>query len=90
MLGPIRGIGTPQVSKPILYGSATGSKRFIERKNFTFPVYLPATSFPKVFNSPFIPTTFIISPEGNIVAGQEGMARYDTKEVREFLQGLVQ
>ena len=63
-------------------------KKFIDKKGYTFPVYMPASSFPQEFYSNAIPTTFIISPEGKIVAKQEGMADYDTKEVRDFLQGL--
>jgi thiol-disulfide isomerase/thioredoxin len=64
-------------------------KKFVDKKNYTFPVYMPASQFPQEFYSNAIPTTFIISPEGKIVAKQEGMAEYDTKEVREFLEGLA-
>ena len=58
-------------------------KKFIDKKGYTFPVYMPASQFPQEFYSTAIPTTFIISPQGKIVAKQEGMADYDTKEVRE-------
>ncbi|SIT77582.1 TlpA disulfide reductase family protein [Pontibacter indicus] len=64
-------------------------KKFIDKKGYTFPVYMPASQFPQEFYSTAIPTTFIISPDGKIVAKQEGMAEYDTKEVREFLMGLA-
>ncbi|MBC5773082.1 TlpA family protein disulfide reductase [Pontibacter sp. KCTC 32443] len=64
-------------------------KKFINKKGYTFPVYMPASQFPKEFYSNSIPTTFIISPEGKIVAKQEGMADYDTKEVQDFLQSIV-
>jgi thiol-disulfide isomerase/thioredoxin len=64
-------------------------KKFIDKKGYTFPVYMPAGKFPQEFHSNAIPTTFIISPEGKIVARQEGMAEYDTPEVREFLQSMV-
>ena len=64
-------------------------RKFVDRKGFTFPVYMPASEFPQEFYSNAIPTTFIISPEGKIVAKQEGMADYDTQEVRDFLQGLA-
>ena len=63
-------------------------KKFIDKKGYTFPVYMPASSFPQEFYSNAIPTTFIISPEGKIVAKQEGMADYNTKEVIDFLQEL--
>jgi thiol-disulfide isomerase/thioredoxin len=64
-------------------------KKYINKKKYTFPVYMPASNFPQEFHSNAIPTTFIISPEGKIVAKQEGMADYNTKEVVEFLQGMV-
>jgi thiol-disulfide isomerase/thioredoxin len=64
-------------------------KKYIDKKKYTFPVYMPASNFPQEFHSNAIPTTFIISPEGKIVAKQEGMADYNTKEVVEFLQGMV-
>ncbi|WP_161890139.1 TlpA family protein disulfide reductase [Pontibacter russatus] len=64
-------------------------RKFIDKKGYTFPVYMPASQFPQEFYSNAIPTTFIISPEGKIVAKQEGMAEYDTPEVREFLQSMV-
>lgn len=64
-------------------------KKFIDKKGYTFPVYMPASQFPQEFYSNAIPTTFIISPEGKIVAKQEGMADYDTPEVVEFLQKLA-
>ncbi|MBB6610595.1 TlpA family protein disulfide reductase [Pontibacter sp. Tf4] len=64
-------------------------KKFIDKKKYTFPVYMPASNFPQEFYSNAIPTTFIISPEGKIIAKQEGMADYDTPEVAEFLKNMV-
>ncbi len=70
-------------------GGVDKVRKFIQKKGYTFPVYLPASPIPQEFDSPAIPTTFIISPDGKIVAKQEGMAKYDTKEVREFLQSMA-
>ncbi len=64
-------------------------KKFIDRKGFTFPVYMPASPLPQEFYSQAIPTTFILSPDGKIITRQEGMAEYDTQEMRDFLQTLV-
>lgn len=64
-------------------------QKFIDKKGYTFPVYMPVSQFPQEFYSNAIPTTFIISPAGEIVAKQEGMAEYDTPEVREFLLSLA-
>ena len=60
-------------------------KRFIERKKYTFPVYLTEAPLPKIYQTSSIPTTFVISPQGNIVFREEGMANYNTEKFREFL-----
>jgi len=64
-------------------------RKFIDRKGYTFPVYTPLSAIPAVFQSNAIPTTFILSPEGTLVARQEGMANYNTRKMREFLGSLV-
>lgn len=61
------------------------AKEFVQRKGFTFPVYFPASSLPEVYDFGTIPTTYVISPQGDIVLARSGMAKYDTKSFREFL-----
>ncbi len=61
------------------------ARSFIERKEFEFPVYQLASRRPAVFQSQSIPTTFIISPEGKILAKHSGMAKYNTEKVRSLL-----
>ena len=63
-------------------------REWIARKGYTFPVYLPAGAFPREFESNSIPTTFILSPDGQIAARHEGMADYDNERVRGFLREL--
>ena len=64
-------------------------EKFIDRKGYTFPVYTPLSGIPAAFQSSALPTTFILSPEGTLVARQEGMANYNTQKMREFLGSLV-
>ncbi len=61
---------------------------FISRKAFTFPVYTLAGNKPNIYNSTVVPTTYVISPEGEIVVEHRGMAKYDTDEFRSFLREL--
>ena len=61
------------------------AKNFLERKSYTFPIYQLASPLPSVFASRSIPTTFVISPQGKIIAKRIGMAKYDTEEFRELL-----
>lgn len=64
------------------------ARRFIDRKEYTFPVYTLLSGLPEIFRSQSIPTTFVISPEGKVVVQQFGMASYDTKGFREMLLSL--
>jgi thiol-disulfide isomerase/thioredoxin len=64
-------------------------KKFINRKGYTFPVYLATTALPQEFDAGVLPTTFIISPAGKVVKTQEGMAEYDTPAFRKYLEGLT-
>ncbi|ALJ00159.1 TlpA disulfide reductase family protein [Rufibacter tibetensis] len=63
-------------------------KKYIQKKGYTFPVYLASRPIPEEFYSPSIPTTFIISPEGKIVTKHEGLQDYDTPDMRNFLLNL--
>ena len=64
------------------------ARSFLEKKDYTFPVYKLVSGLPNVYESQSIPTTFVISPEGNIVSTHKGMASYDNKKFREFLDNL--
>ncbi|SMD32987.1 Peroxiredoxin [Reichenbachiella faecimaris] len=61
------------------------AKNFLERKSYTFPIYQLVSSLPDGFASRSIPTTFVVSPDGKIIAKREGMAKYDTEEFRKLL-----
>lgn len=57
---------------------------FVERKEFTLPVY-SVIAKPRVYDSSVVPTTYVISPQGDIVMEHQGMAKYDTDEFKDFL-----
>ena len=61
---------------------------FANTKGFTFPVYRRNSLIPEIYERQVIPTTFVISPEGKIVAERHGMAKYNTEEFRSFLLQL--
>lgn len=68
--------------------SAAKTWEFVERKGFGFPVYHSRGGTPSVFASNSIPTTYVIAPDGTIKMKQVGMARYNTKNFKEFLLSL--
>ena len=59
--------------------------KFIEKKNFTFPVYGAASNIPDVLKSSSIPTTFVISKSGEVISKKVGMAKYDTDDFINFM-----
>ncbi|MEX0720521.1 MAG: TlpA disulfide reductase family protein [Balneolaceae bacterium] len=61
---------------------------FIHRKGFTFPVFILNGRKPGVYNSSVVPTTYVISPEGEIVMEHAGMAKYNTESFKAFLLGV--
>ncbi|MDX1671282.1 MAG: TlpA disulfide reductase family protein [Balneolaceae bacterium] len=65
------------------------SREFIENKEFSFPVYHLSGPRPAVYAGQVIPTTYVINKSGHIVARSEGMANYNTRSFRAFLDTLI-
>ncbi|MEX2234857.1 MAG: TlpA disulfide reductase family protein [Cyclobacteriaceae bacterium] len=63
--------------------------QYIRVKEFSFPVYQPASPLPKLLRVNTIPTTFIIGTDGKVKTKKVGMANYDTEEMRVFLGTLT-
>jgi thiol-disulfide isomerase/thioredoxin len=62
---------------------------FQEKYGYDLPVYFPATAVPEIFESPSIPTTFIISPEGKIVSKKKGAVNWDSRATERIFTGLL-
>jgi thiol-disulfide isomerase/thioredoxin len=61
---------------------------FVKRKGFDFPIYFIRSGIPRVYQSRSIPTTYVISPKGEIVVTNKGMAQYSNEGFVNFLLGL--
>ena len=68
---------------------AETARNFIEKKDYTFPVYFMSGYRPGVYESTVVPTTYVISREGKIVSKKRGMAQYDNEGFRNFLLQLA-
>lgn len=64
------------------------AKAFNKRKGYHFPIYELANTLPEMYQSPSIPTTFIIDANGNLRMIHKGMADYSTTDFKEFLTSL--
>jgi thiol-disulfide isomerase/thioredoxin len=51
-------------------------EEFINKNFYTFPVLLSRSNTPEAFYSPSIPTTFLVSPEGEIVLKDVGSKKW--------------
>lgn len=62
-------------------------RKFIKRKNYTFPVYtLTSSGVPALYASQSIPITFVISADGRVVLRHAGMSNYNTDDFLAFLR----
>ena len=58
------------------------------KNNFDFEVYAPTAAIPQMYNSPSIPTTFIINSKGELAFTHKGMADYNRQNFKDFLKTL--
>ncbi|MDH5475832.1 MAG: TlpA family protein disulfide reductase [Cyclobacteriaceae bacterium] len=68
-----------------LDGNKKKIEKFIQKKDFTFPIYGAASALPEVLKSASIPTTFVVSKTGDIISKKVGMAKYDTDKFKAFM-----
>ncbi len=64
-------------------------QKYISAKAHSFPVFMPSGYLPEQLRVPSIPTTFVISKDGQIVKREVGMRNYDTKKFENFLLELA-
>ncbi|MAX25953.1 MAG: thioredoxin [Phycisphaeraceae bacterium] len=64
------------------------AKAFVKKKGYSFPTYFLSSPLPSVYDPSAIPTTYVISPQGEIKATHHGMAKYNTDDFKAFLSGL--
>jgi thiol-disulfide isomerase/thioredoxin len=65
------------------------ARALLKRKHYTMPVFFPAADLPAPFNSPSIPYTVILTPQGRVADRHSGMADYDTPEFKAALEKLA-
>lgn len=63
--------------------------RFMEGRGFSMPYHFPVTQLPDALRGAVLPTTWVISREGQIVYKREGIADYSTRDFRNWMIGLA-
>ncbi len=58
---------------------------FLRSRNLKIPNYFPTTDLPEVLQSTGLPTTFVISKEGQIIYKKEGAADYSASVFKKWL-----
>lgn len=61
------------------------ARKFVNKKEFTFPVYYTNSHIPSVYRTGSIPTTHVISKDGEIIWSKKGTANYNTERFKDFL-----
>ena len=64
-------------------------QRFMNKKGYTFPVYIQRTKAPEVLFSQSLPTTYLISKEGEIIIKEIGAADWDSKKTKKVIDRLL-
>ncbi|CAM4335365.1 TlpA family protein disulfide reductase [Zobellia nedashkovskayae] len=64
-------------------------KEFLNKKQYTLPVYIPRMQAPNELNEKSIPTNFIIDKSGKIVIKETGSTDWNAKKFRQILDELI-
>ncbi len=62
--------------------------KWVDKKGFDLPIYKTVTPLPNVYETGYVPSTFVISPDGEIVVKHTGLANYNTRKFRKLLSKL--
>jgi len=67
----------------------TPVEKFMQKKGYTFPVYLNKFRMPDAFATKSIPTTFVISKDGKIVIRELGASNWSSENMLEIMNKLI-
>ena len=62
---------------------------FLDKKGYTFPVYIQQYSAPETLASTALPTTYVIDKNALVVIKETGAANWNAESVQELLQELL-
>jgi len=67
----------------------TSLQKFLNIKGYQLPVYKEKSPSPTLLYSEVLPTTFVISKEGEIVINETGAAAWDSDKMKTLIENLL-
>lgn len=64
-------------------------EKFLKKEGYELPIYFPLENEPKVLESSSLPTTFLISKNGEIVMKKVGAASWNSNKVHQTIEELL-
>ncbi|MEZ4857206.1 MAG: TlpA disulfide reductase family protein [Flavobacteriaceae bacterium] len=64
-------------------------QRFLQKKGYHIPVYIPKESFPEALSTSSFPTTYVISKTGAMVIDKIGAADWDSEKSKAIIEKLL-
>jgi thiol-disulfide isomerase/thioredoxin len=62
---------------------------FLKKREFNIPAYIPISQYPHDFETKSIPTSFLIDKKGKIVIDKKGVAKWNSKRIKNTLDILI-
>ncbi len=63
---------------------------FMKKKGYNLPVYQPLSQPAQILKAESLPTTYVLSSEGEVIVAKTGAADWNSKEFRQLLEELLQ
>lgn len=64
-------------------------QKFLKSKNYGLPVYIQQTKLPNPLENNSIPSTYLINPQGEIMAQATGAAKWNDDEIHQLIKSML-
>ena len=63
-------------------------RKFLKLKKYDLPVYIQQTKTPKPLENKSIPSTYLLNPQGEIMAKATGAAKWNDEEIHQLIKSM--
>ena len=64
-------------------------QKFLKSKNYDLPVYIQQTKLPQPLENNSIPSTYLINPQGEILAQAKGAAKWNDEDIHHLINEMM-